>query len=157
MAWISAAIFEWDFSDVELLKNAKCSELKLAGIREPSPKLFSNPYRNRSLLNIVDGRHKEWRIRPIFSKSCLIVKWCEGYFGSPNPSWKCIWNFGNSSQTRPVSARFCQSSSMDRDGIDQNRWILLPVYLCGRGITSLESFNSHIKNFIPCKCEGRIY
>jgi hypothetical protein len=71
MARISTAIFEWDFCDVELLKKAKCGELKLAGIRQPSPETVSNLYLNRSWLDIVDGRLEEWRIRPIFSKNCF--------------------------------------------------------------------------------------
>jgi hypothetical protein len=36
MSRILTAIFDWDSGDVELLKEAKCGELKLAGIRNPS-------------------------------------------------------------------------------------------------------------------------
>jgi hypothetical protein len=38
------------------------------------------------------------------------------------------------------------------------KWgFLLLVYRCGWGTTSLKSFHSHIKNFIPGKCESTIY
>lgn len=46
---------------------------------------------------------------------------------------------------------YTKTESIEKGGI------LLPVYRCGRGTTSLESFHSHIKNFIPGKCERTIY
>lgn len=69
MSQISAAIFEWDYSDVELLKKAKVSELQIAGIKNPSTETAMKAISKQKL-----ARHCRRKTRSVTDTASMLEK-----------------------------------------------------------------------------------
>ena len=158
MARISTAIFEWDFCDVELLKKAKCGELKLAGIRQPSPETVFKSISKQEL-----ARHCRRKTRGVENTTNLLEELFSSFTDLTDTLGVPILR-ENAFEILDTEIKHIQCLQdpvgvllYTKTGSIEKGGILLPVYRCGRGTTSLESFHSHIKNFIPGKCERTIY
>ena len=154
MAKISVAIFEWDSGDVDLLRKAKKAELQLSGIKNPSADTVSSAITKREL-----ARHCRRKTRgaenTIRLLENLILSLTDATDSLGVPLFRDdvleIW----STEKRHVTC------IQDPDGVQlytktgelTKGNVILPIFRCARGSTSLESFHSHLKNFIP----GRLW
>lgn len=150
MGKLSSAIFEWDQKDVDLLRQAKRGELVMAGLKSPSADAV-----NKSISKIELAKHCKRRTRgadtsvSLIEKLILSLEDSTDTLGVPllrNEVWD-IWN----EEKRHVA---CIQDPVDfqlytETGEISKGGVKLPVFRCARGTTSLESFHSHLKNFIP--------
>jgi hypothetical protein len=150
MAKLSGAIFEWDEKDVDLLRKAKKNELMLAGLKNPSADAV-----NKSISKMELAKHCKRQTRGPDKTICLIedlilsLQDSTDTLGVPllrDDVWD-IWK----EEKRHISclqdpkgfSLYTKTGEITKGGV------LLPVFRCARGTTSLESFHSHLKNFIP--------
>jgi hypothetical protein len=154
MSRISTAIFEWDSSDVALLKEAKCGELKLAGIRQPSQETVLKSITKQEL-----ARHCRRMTRGVENTTNLLEELFSSLMDVTDTLGVPILR-ENAFEILKTEIKHIQclqdptgvllytkTISIEKGGIS------LPVYRCARGTTSLENFHSHIKNCIPGKRE----
>ena len=150
MTKISSAIFEWDKMDVELLRNAKREELKQAGVQNPSLEAV-----NKAVTKFELARHCRRKTRGTEATVSFIeelfvsLQEATDSLGVPllREDSMDIWR----EEKRHVPCLqdpcgvllYTKTKELSKGGI----W--LPVFRCARGTTSLESFHSHLKNFIP--------
>ncbi|EFX68968.1 hypothetical protein DAPPUDRAFT_329554 [Daphnia pulex] len=150
MSGISGAIFEWDAFDVNLLRDAKRAELKLAGIQNPSTETVEKAVTKTEL-----ARHCRRKTRGTEVTIRLLDQLCSSFTGITDSLGVPIlkedaidifetekWHV-NCIQDPDGVQLYTKTGELVKGGIT------LPVYRCSRGTTSLESLHSHIKNFIP--------
>ncbi|EFX65479.1 hypothetical protein DAPPUDRAFT_333147 [Daphnia pulex] len=150
MSRISTAIFEWDSSDVALLKEAKCGELKLAGIRQQSQETVLKSITKQEL-----ARHCRRMTRGVENTTNLLEELFSSLMDVTDTLGVPILR-ENAFEILETEIKHIQclqdptgvllytkTISIEKGGIS------LPVYRCARGTTSLENFHSHIKNCIP--------
>ena len=151
MASLSRCIFEWDQQDLDSLYAAKRQELVASGIKNPSPEAVRRAVGKKELAlhcrrrtrgaeataNLLEsllttmapatdvlGVH-------LFREEMLAEIWPEQKKHVP-----CI-------QDPPGIQLYVRVGTSTKGGKS------LPVYRCGRGTTSLESFHNHLARFIP--------
>ena len=150
MSEILGAIFEWDAFVVNLLRDAKRAELKLAGKPNPSTETvekavtkteLARHYRRKTRGTEVTIRLLD-QLRSSFTGITdsigvpLLKEDAIDIFETEKRHVNCI-------QDPDEVQLYTKTGELVKGGIT------LQVYRCSRGTTSLESFNSHIKNFIP--------
>ena len=150
MSQISAAIFEWDHADVELLKKAKVSELQIAGIKIPSAETVLKAISKQEL-----ARHCRRKTRSVTDTTSMLEKVFSSLLNATDtlgvPLLKEDAMAVLNTESRHVPCLQDPTGVQLYTKVDTIKKgnVSLPVYRCGRGTTSLESFHSHIKNFIP--------
>jgi len=149
MSRISTAIFEWDSSDVALLKEAKCGELKLAGIRQPSQETVLKSITKQELARRFCCR----RTRGVENRTNLLEELFSSLMDVTDTLGVPILreNAFEILETEIKHIQCLQDPTgvllYTKTGSIEKGGISLPVYRCARGTTSLESFHSQIKNF----------
>lgn len=152
MKKISAAIFEWEPTDVEALRKAKRNELLLTGIKNPSPETVNRAVKKTELARHCRRRTrgKEKTIQSIESV-LLSLRNSTDCLGVPlfRDGAMDVWNVEKIHveciQDPEDVQLYTKVGDLLKGGVS------LPVFRCGRGTTSLESFHCHLKNFIPGK------
>lgn len=155
MGQLSHAIFQWDKSDLALLKTAKRSQFVLEGKYDVTEadvldgltrKEMAQHCRRRTrgteetirllqqILEMFDGdQGKDTMGVPLFHRERI---WEE---------WKIQMNHIQCLQDPDNMPLYTKT------GILKKGLVELPVYRCARGSTSLESFHLHLARFIPGK------
>ncbi len=158
---LSQCIFEWSNEDLELLKRAKCCELKKSGIADPSDEDVIRRITKKEL-----ATHCRRKTRGVQETTQLIYDLLDTFQGDqgrdtlgvplldPDRIWQ-IWD----SQKKHIR---CIQDPEDvplyvKTGVLTKGGVELPVYRCARGSTSLESFHLHYNRFIPGKCMHGIH
>ena len=151
MPRLSDAIFERDEEDVNLLREAKRCHLVLAGIKKPSLDAV-----NKSISKNELAKHCKRQTRGSVETVRLIdhliisLQHATDTLGVPLLREEVfeIWK----EEKRHVA---CIQDPKNVNPYTKtgklSKGIKLPVFSCARGNTSLESFRSHLKNFIPGK------
>ena len=151
MPRLSSAIFERDEEDVNLLREAKRCHLVLAGIKKPSLDAV-----NKSISKNELAKHCKRQTRGSVETVRLIdhliisLQHATDTLGVPLLREEVfeIWK----EEKRHVA---CIQDPKNVNPYTKtgklSKGIKLPVFSCARGNTSLESFRSHLKNFIPGK------
>jgi hypothetical protein len=150
MSQIYAAIFEWDHADVELLKKAKVSEWQIAGIKIPSTETVLKAISKQELT-----RHCRRKIRSVTDTTSTLEKVFSSLLnatdtlGVPLLKEDAMAVLNTESRHVPCLQDPTGVQLFTKVDTIKKGNVSLPVYRCGRGTTSLESFHSNIKNFIP--------
>eukprot|EP00063_Salmo_salar_P065245 XP_014040080.1 PREDICTED: uncharacterized protein LOC106593263 [Salmo salar] len=154
MRQLSACIFEWDAGDVRRLLEAKRSELEgkhgMVGLteaevsRQIGRKEMALHCRRRTrgaavtevlLLDLLETFNSEKRVDtlgiPLLDSIRIQAIWKE-----QRRHLHCI-------QDPPGVQLYTETGKITKGGV------ILPVYRCARGSTSLESFHLHLNRFIP--------
>ena len=152
---LSQCIFEWSKEDLELLKQAKGSELKQNGVLDPTDETIIHSITKKELTT-----HCRRKTRGVEETTTLIHDLLETFSGDqgcdtlgvplldPDRIWD-IWE----SQKKHIKCiqdpegiqLYVKTGTIKKGGVE------LPVYRCARGSTSLESFHLHLNRFIPGK------
>lgn len=152
MKKISAAIFEWEPTDVEALRKAKRNELLLTGIINPSPETVNRAVKKTELARHCRRRTrgKEKTIQSIESV-LLSLRNSTDCLGVPlfRDGEMDVWNVEKIHMECIQDPEDVQLYTKVGDLLKGG--VSLPVFRCGRGTTSLESCHCHLKNFIPGK------
>jgi hypothetical protein len=150
MTKLSGAIFEWDEKDVNLLRKAKKCELVLAGLKNPSTDAV-----NKSISKIELAKHCKRRTRGPDKTVCLIedlilsLKDSTDTLGVPLLR-EDVWDIWKEEKRHITCIQDPECFQLyTKTGEISKGGVLLPVFRCARGTTSLESFHSHLKNFVP--------
>ncbi|CAM4668159.1 unnamed protein product [Leuciscus chuanchicus] len=152
MAKLSACIFVWDEGDVALLREAKMRELEQQqGIRGLTEDQLTSRLTSRQL-----ALHCRRCTRGVEETEQLIGELLEAFtdaretMGIPlvdQERMDVIWETQKHHlpciQDPPGVQLYTHTGSMTKGGL------ILPVYRCARGSTSLESFHNHLNRFIP--------
>ena len=150
MSRLSACIFEWDDSDVQLLISAKRKELLAAGLSS-----VTDGSTRKAISKDELGSHCKRRTRGAEETKAttedLLLSFSSATdsLGVPllKPEMESIWKEQQKHvkciQDPPGVALYTRTGYSKKGGVS------LPVYRCARGSTSLESFHSHLVNFIP--------
>lgn len=149
MSKISAAIFEWDESDVELLYKAKLGELQRAGCKNPTREAVFKAVTKYEL-----AKHCRRKTRGTDITTSSIEEVVSSFLNATDAVGVSllreevfeIWE----EEKRHVKCLQDPENVLLYTKVDETSkgGVLLPVYRCARGSTSLESFHCHIKNFI---------
>jgi hypothetical protein len=150
MAKLSGAIFEWDEKDVDLLREAKKFELVLAGLKNPSTDAV-----NKSISKVELAKLSKRQTR----RTDKTIRLIEHFIRSPRDSTDTlgvpllredVWDIwkGEKRHIACIQDPECYQLYTKTGGLSKGG-VLLPSFQCARGTTSLESFHSHLKNFIP--------
>lgn len=152
MAKVSSAIFEWDSSDVALLCKAKKAEMQLAGVSNPSFDAVRKAITKKEL-----ARHCRRKTRGTEPTIKLLEDLITSFIGATDTlgvellrdDALEVWNV----EKKHVSCLQDPEGLLLYTNVGQltKGDILLPVYRCGRGTTSLESYHHHAVHFIPGK------
>lgn len=150
MGKLSGAIFEWDEKDVELLRKAKKGELVLAGLKNPSVDAVT-----KSISKMELAKHCKRRTRgpdnTIRLIESLIVSLQDATdtLGVPLLREE-VWDIWKEEKRHVCCIQDPEGFKLyTKTGEITKGGVLLPVFRCARGTTSLESFHSHLENFIP--------
>ena len=157
MSRLSAAIFEWDRSDLDLLFAAKRSELITAGVPNPPPTAVQKAVSKEEI-----ARHCRRRTRGTKETVDAIVEVLLSFsmatdtLGVPvlKEEMKVIW----AEQVKHVAC------IQDPPGVQlytvtgniKKGCVTLPILRCARGSTSLESFHLHLARFVPGSPAGAV-
>ena len=165
MGQLSHCIFEWDHSDLTLLKKAKRSQMSLSHIEGTSEEdIVRSLTRKELALHCRRSTRGEKETRKLI-KSLLQMfdsnRGCDT-MGVPLLHHDRIWEQWKKQkehipciQDPPGIPLYTQTGTLKKGNV------VLPVYRCARGSTSLESFHLHLVHFIPgktaIKCHGCLY
>ena len=160
MAKLSRCIFEWSQEDVTQLVTAKRAELSMEGLPNLSDKEVFKRINKKEL-----ALHCHRRTRGAERTAALISDLIEAFSGEHGADtmgvplldtdrMKEIWE----SQPRHITCiqdpqgiqLYTQTGTLTKGGV------ILPVYRCARGSTSLESFHLHLDPFIPGRSPNEI-
>ena len=160
MAKLSRCIFEWSQEDVNQLVTAKRAELSMEGLPNLSDKEVFKRINKKEL-----ALHCHRRTRGAERTAALISDLIEAFNGEHGADtmgvplldtdrMKEIWE----SQQRHITCiqdpqgiqLYTQTGTLTKGGV------ILPVYRCARGSTSLESFHLHLDPFIPGRSPNEI-
>ena len=149
MSLLSGCIFKWNEQDYKKLMEAKRSELEIAGVAHPTNEAVKQAINKGEL-----QRHCRRSTRGYYETIKLIEQLLLHFTGATDSLgtplfndqmisiWKVERRHVECIQDPPVTL-YTQTGTLKKG----NK--MLPVYRCARGTTSLESFHSHIVNFIP--------
>ena len=150
MAKISTAIFEWDASDMALLRSAKKAELQQAGVRNPSAdavaKAISKSELAQHCRRKTRGTDSSMRLLENLFVSLMDATDTLGvplFRDDANEIWETEKKHVSCLQDPEGVQLYTKTGEILKGGV------LIPVFRCARGSTSLESFHNHLKNFIP--------
>ncbi|XP_056120618.1 uncharacterized protein LOC130097702 [Rhinichthys klamathensis goyatoka] len=151
---LSSSIFEWDAVDVRRLLEAKRSELEgrrgMVGLTDRE--VYSHLRRKEMAL------HCRRRTRGAAETELLLIEMLENFNGEKGHDTlgiplldpvriRAIWQEQRRHleciQDPPSVQLYTQTGTITKGGV------ILPVYRCARGSTSLESFHLHLNRFIP--------
>ncbi|XP_066928708.1 uncharacterized protein [Clytia hemisphaerica] len=147
---LSGCIFEWDEKDYDNLLKAKRAELINEDVQNPTLSAVKKAINSGEMARYCKRRTRgaEKTIEMIEN---LILSMTGATDSLGVPLFKAtivdVWE----EQRRHVKCiqdpdgfqLYTQTGSLEKGGVK------LPVYLCARGSTSLESFHHHLRNFIP--------
>jgi len=156
MGQLSAAIFCWDKSDLNLLKEAKRQQLIQANITDPSDSDVSVRLDRKELS--LHCRRMTRSTEVIRERIQAVLELFGGDSGRDTMGvplfHERIWELWKQQQKHveclqdPKGVQlYTQTGTLTKGGV------VLPVYRCARGSTSLESFHLHLQRSIP----GKIY
>jgi hypothetical protein len=133
-------------------KKAKVSELQMPKMKNPSIETAMKAISKQELAG-----HCRQKTRSVTNTTSMLENFFPFYWTPPTPwlsrFWRRMpWLFWTQNQDTSVPTRLNRSSASHEGWHNRKGNISLPVYRCGRRTTSLESFYSHIKNFIPGMC-----
>ncbi len=144
MKRLTACIFEWDASDVERLKEAKRS----TGCQPTAKEL---------------AKHCRRRTRGTQETKQLIEKLLKDFMGATDTMgirlldqermqeiWQTQQRHIECIQDPPGVQLYSKTEQVTKEGV------ILPVYRCARGSTSLESFHLHLNRFVPGLCYSKV-
>lgn len=155
MGKLSQCIFKWDEGDLQLLKTAKRAEMIQQNIPNPGDDDVM-----RRLTSSELSLHCKRMTRGTAETSRLIASLLESLDGSKGCDtlgvplfdsekiqqiWKAQSQHISCIQDPPGLQLYTQVDTLKKGNI------VLPVYRCARGSTSLESFHLHMNRFIPGK------
>ncbi|KAM9495307.1 uncharacterized protein Hap1MRO34_017081 isoform 2-T2 [Clarias gariepinus] len=153
MAKLSCCIFEWDSSDVALLRKAKREQLKKEGVPGITQKLVDEHITKDELsLHCRRRTRGEQQTFMLIEQLLNELKGVKGsdLLGVPLFDWERmehIWRVQKRHvkciQDEPGVLLYTETGCTNKGGI------ILPNYRCARGSTSLESFHCHVNRFIP--------
>ena len=150
MSRLSGCMFEWDAEDLARLRSAKKEELRNAGNENPTSETIDRAIKKeelqlhckrRTFLPLIMCRKIESLI--------LSLTGCTDALGVPlfKPSMAQVWQeerrHVSCLQDLPDLQLYTEIGSVMKGGI------LVPLYRCARGTTSLESFHLHLARFVP--------
>ncbi|KAI4905920.1 hypothetical protein NFI96_030119 [Prochilodus magdalenae] len=152
MAKLSACIFEWDAADVARLREAVEAEMEekqgIVGLTEEQL--------NSKLTPKLLGRHCRRHTRGAQETEELIDQLLAAFRGVADTMgiplldaermgaiWETQRQHLSCVQDPPGLQLYTKTGQVTRGGV------ILPVYRCARGCTSLESFHLHLNHFIP--------
>lgn len=150
MARLSSAIFVWDAGDLQALKEAKKAELLKVHDNvpdKPVEQMISKDELSRHCRRRTRGVEDTVKsISTLLSTMATVSDSCGvPLFDAKRMSdiWKVQKKHVSCIQDPPDVSLYTQVATMMKGGRQ------LPVYRCGRGSTSLESFHLHLNRFIP--------
>lgn len=155
MSKLSACIFAWDAADVARLREAVQAELEekqgIAGLTEEqltsklTPKQLARHCR-RSTRGAEETEQLIGQLLAAFRDvtdtmgiPLLDAERMDAIWDTQRQHLRCI-------QDPPGLQLYVKTGQLTKGGV------VLPVYRCARGTTSLESFHHHLNNFIPGEC-----
>ena len=150
MSHLSACIFEWDQEDFDHLISAKRAELITTGV--PSPSLAAV---RKAITSEEMARHCRRKTRGVEQTISSIEALLLSLSSATDmlgillikPDIKDIWaeqkKHVECIQDPPGIQLYTIKRHLTKGGVQ------MPVYRCGRGSTSLESFHLHLSRFIP--------
>ncbi|KAM9471235.1 uncharacterized protein Hap1MRO34_013056 [Clarias gariepinus] len=153
MAKLSCCIFEWNSSDIALLRRAKRKQLKKEGVPGITEKLVDKHITKDELslhcrrrtrgeqqtimsIELLFNELKGVKSRDLLGVSLFDWERMEHIWRVQKRHVKCI-------QDEPGVLLYTETGRTNKGGI------ILPNYRCARGSTSLESFHCHVNRFIP--------
>ncbi|XP_052277133.1 uncharacterized protein LOC127876170 isoform X2 [Dreissena polymorpha] len=153
MGQLSAAIFQWDRTDLNLLKSAKREELIHSNIQNPSDSDIQARLDRKELsLHCCRMTRSTEVIRERIQAVLELFDGDSGRdtMGVPLLHHERIWELWKQQQKHveclqdPKGVQlYTQTGTLKKGGV------VLPVYRCARGSTSLESFHLQLQRFIP--------
>ena len=146
-------MFEWDCSDVELLKEAKRAQLIEAGVEHPTPEAVRNAITKKEM-----QAHCRRRTRPsqemegLLEALMISLSSSTDEIGVPlfwdemSEIWEEQMHYIPCLQDSPGVQLYTITGYVTKGGVR------LPQYRCARGSTSLESFHLHLNRYVKCSC-----
>lgn len=151
MSKLSACIFQWDDGDMKLLRAAKKAELQGKSSHAPTATQVDGAVSKKEM-----ALHCRRQTRGVANTSMLIQELLNSMTGLTDflavplfnkEKMDAIWEVQRKHvrciQDPPGVVLYTKVRSLGKGGVK------LPVYRCGRGSTSLESFHLHLNRFIP--------
>ena len=156
MSQLSRCIFQWDQSDLALLKQAKRSQMELSHIQNPSEEdIIRSITRNELALHCRRSTRGEKDTTELLFNLLKMFDSQRGHdtMGVPLLHHDRIWELWEKQklhiaciQDPPGIPLYTQTGTLKKGKV------VLPVYRCARGSSSLESFHLHLMRFIPGIC-----
>ena len=153
MSRMSQCIFHWSKEDLDLLKNAKRNELLQEEVRNPGEAEVINKITKRELaLHCRRKTRGTVETTELLHSLLLTFSGPQGRdtLGVPLLDKDLTWETWESQKIHVACIQdpddvqlYVQTGSLTKGGI------ILPIYRCARGSTSLESFHLHLNRFIP--------
>jgi len=150
MSSLSGCIFEWDAADYSLLVEAKKSELAKIGVRNPTDEAAKKAITRDEL-----AKHCRRRTRGTEQTTQLVEAMILSLMDATDMLGVRLFKDEISSiweeQKRHVACLQDPPgvSLYTKCGTVQKGEVVLPVFRCARGSTSLENFHLHLARFIP--------
>ena len=153
MSQLSRCIFQWDQTDLARLKEAKRSQMELSDINNPSDDDVIRAITKQELaLHCRRATRGENETTHLLKSLIQMFDSDKGKdtMGVPLLHHDRIWEQWEKQkehivciQDPPGIPLYTQTGSLTKGRV------VLPVYRCARGSTSLESFHLHLTRFIP--------
>ena len=153
MSRLSACIFEWSTEDVQRLREAKRAELQAQKVLHPSDSDVWSRITRSEL-----ATHCRRKTRGTEETTRLIQQLLDTFdgeqgrdtLGVPLLDSDRIWDIWLSQKRHVACIQDPEVFSLYTETHKQKKGgMLLPVFRCARGSTSLESFHLHLNRFIP--------
>lgn len=156
MSGLSACIFEWDATDLALLREAKRGQLQSQGLSSLTDDDLNDRLSRDELAQHCRRRTRgEETIAQLLEELLRILLESSGDDSCEVPLFdrekmEHIWHVEKKHikciQDPPGVSLYIKTGELTKGGVR------LPTYRCARGSTSLESFYSHLNRFIPGLC-----
>lgn len=156
MSRLSACIFEWDAADLALLCEAKKQQLQAQGLSPPAEDIPKHLSREELTLHCRRRTRGEETTTQLLEELLQLLMGSRGNdsLGVPlldTERMEHIWRVQKKHvkciQDPPGVALYIRTGQLSKGGV------MLPIYRCSRGSTSLESFHLHLNRFIPGVCD----
>ncbi|XP_070539241.1 uncharacterized protein [Ptychodera flava] len=153
MQQLSSCIFEWSSEDLDRLKAATWAQMVLEKGVNPSDQDVMQRITKKELS--IHCRRKTRGVADITIRIYHVLQTFDGkqgldIMGVPLLDKRCIWNVWETQkkhidciQDPPNFQLYLKTGELCKDGM------MLPIYQCVRGCTSVESFHDCLNQFIP--------
>ncbi|CAK6959843.1 uncharacterized protein LOC117764855, partial [Scomber scombrus] len=152
MSRISACIFEWDAADVDRLCEAKIQQFQAQCLSLPTGDIKKHLSRKELALHCRRRTRGEETTIQLLEELFQLLMGSSGNdsLGVPlldsermEHTWRVQKKHVKCIQDPPGVALYIKTGELTKGGV------ILPIYRCARGSTSLESFHLHLNRFIP--------